>query len=100
MKAMLADPVLESSGAQQPVEESTAPAGGLGGDERLAPMADESEAVPRAMAKAARSSGAKARVSHAALESRAEKPTVLGEQMVLPEVSEGMVRHAVRPQSP
>ena len=93
-------PVPESLGARQSVEESTAPVGGLGGGERLAPMVDGSAAVPRATAEAAGSSGAKAGVSHATSEFRMEKPMVLGEQTALPEVSEGMVRHVVCPLSP
>ena len=52
------------------------------------------------MAVAAGSSGAEARVSHATPESRTEKPTVLREQTALPELSEGVVRHAIRPLSP
>ena len=82
------------------MEESTTPAGGLGDGERLAPMADESVAVPGATAEAAGSSGAEAGVADAAPESRAEKPAVPGEQMALPEVSESMVGHVVRPPSP
>ena len=94
------DPILESSGARQPTEESTAPTGGLGDGERLAPMADESVAVPGATAEAAGSSGAEAGVSHATLESKAEELVVLGEQTVLPEVSENMVEPTIRPPSP
>jgi len=58
----------------------------------LAPTADRSVAVPGATTEA--------RVSHAVLESRIEKPAVLGEQTALPEVSEGVVRHAVWQPSP
>ena len=82
------------------MEESTALAGGLGGSERLVLTADGPAVVPGATVKATGSSIAEARVSRATPESRMEKPTVPGEQTVLPEVSEGMVGHAVRPPSP
>ena len=44
------DPIPESLGARQPVEESNAPSTGLGGDERLASTVDGSVAAPKAMA--------------------------------------------------
>ena len=52
MEAMLAAPILESPSGRQPTEESTAPAGGLGGDERLASTMDGSVAVPGATVEA------------------------------------------------
>ena len=39
---MLVAPIPESPGARQPTEESTATAGGLGGDEQLASTVDSS----------------------------------------------------------
>ena len=62
-----------------PVEESTAAAGGLGGGEQLEPMADESAAMPRATVEIAGSLGAKAGVTDAMPEARAEKLAVLEE---------------------
>jgi len=64
--------------------ESTAAADGLGDDERLAPMADESAAVPRATAGAAGSSEVGDGVANTTLESGVEKPVVLEEQTALP----------------
>ena len=61
----------------------------------MVPMVSRSAVVPGATMDDAGSSGAEARVSHPMPESRMEKNTVLGEQMVLPKVSEGMVGHAV-----
>ena len=46
------------------------------------------------------SSGVEAGATDAAPESRAEKPVVPEEQTALPEASEGVVGHAVRPSSP
>ena len=89
-----------SSGARWPIEESTAAADVLGGGEQLAPTVDKSAAVPGAMVEAAGSLGVEAGVSHTAPESGAEEPVVLGEQMPLPEVLEGVVGHVVRPPSP
>ena len=94
------DPILEPLGAQWPTEESTAAVGELGGDEQLAPMANELMAMPGAMVKATRSSRAEAGVNNAMLEARAKKPTVPEEQMALPKALKGVVGHAVRPQSP
>ena len=94
-EAMPAAPVLESSGAQQPAEESTTVVGGLGGSKRLASTVDGSAMVPGAMAEAAVSSGAEAGVVDAALESGAGKPAVPEERMALPEASKGVVGHAV-----
>ena len=65
-EATPADSVLESPGARRPAEEPTAIADGLGGGERLAPMADEQVAVPRATARAAGSSEVDAGVVDAA----------------------------------
>ena len=96
---MPAAPVLESPGARQPAKESTAPASGLGSDEGLASVVYGSAAVPEAMVGTARSSGAEAGVIGVALESEAEKPAMLEEQTVLPKAFEGVVGHAVRPQS-
>ena len=97
---MPAAPVLESPGAQQPAEESTATADGLGGGERLASMVDGSVTVPGATAKAAGSSRAEAGVAEATPEARAEKPVVPKEQTTLPEASKDVVGHIVRPRSP
>ena len=58
-------------------------------------MVDGSAMVPGAMAEAAGSSGAKAEVTDATPEARAEKPAVLEEQTALPEASKGVVRHAI-----
>ena len=71
------DPIPESPSARQPVEESTAPSARIGGDERLASMADGLAAAPEAMAGTAGSSGAEAGVANVVLESRVEKPMVL-----------------------
>ena len=100
MEAIPADPVSESPGVQRPLEESTADADELGGRERLASVADEPMAMPRAMVGTTRSSDVDAGVVDAASESGAEKPMVPEEQTMLPEVSEGVVGHAVRPLSP
>ena len=97
---MPADPVLESQGARCPMEESTAAADGLGDGERFVPMADEPAAVPGVIAGAVGSSEADAGVADVASKSRAEKPVVPEEQTALPEASEGVVGHAVRPPSP
>ena len=66
----------------------------------MVPMADGSAVMPEATVEATGSSRAKAGVANATVESRMKKPMVLGEQTALPEVSEGMVRHAVCPLSP
>ena len=66
----------------------------------MASTADGSVAVPEATAGTTGSSGAEARVAGIKLESEAEKPTVPEEQTALAEVSEGVVRHTVRPWSP
>ena len=66
----------------------------------MASTADEPAAVPGETVGAAESSVAEARVVDAAPKPRAEMPVVLEEQTVLPEASEGMVGHAVRPPSP
>ena len=100
VEAMPADPVLESLGARWHAEESTAATDILSGGEKLASMTDGSMSVPGATAEAAGSSGAEAGVADAALESKAEKPMVPEEQTTLPEVSEGVVGHAMQPPSP
>jgi len=99
VEEMPVDPIPEPPGAQQPTEESTTPSAGLGSDERLASVVYGSAAVPEAMVGTARSSGAEAGVIGVALESEAEKPAMLEEQTVLPKAFEGVVGHAVRPQS-
>ena len=63
-------------------------------------MANGSTTVAWATAEAVRSSGVEAGQSHSTPESRTEKPMVLGEQTALPEVSEGVVGHTIRPPSP
>ena len=60
-------------------------------------MADGSTMV---LAKTAGSSGAEARAADAVLAFGVEGPTVPAEQTALPEASEGVVRHAIRPPSP
>ena len=100
VEAMPADPFLESPGARRPMEESTTTANELGDGERLASMADEPAVVLGETAGAAGPSEAEARVADATLETRAEKPVVPEGQTALPEASEGMVRHVVRPLSP
>ena len=82
------------------MEESTAPFAGLGSDEWLALMTDGSAAAPEATAGTTGSSRAEARVAGVTPESRAEKPTVPEEQTTPPEVSEGVVGHAIQPPSP
>ena len=94
---MLADPVPESLGARRPAEESTTTAGGLGSGERLAPMEDRSTTMPGETIEAAGALEADAGVANTTPESGAEKTMVPEELMVLPEASEGMVGHAVRP---
>ena len=93
-------PIPESPGTRQSAKESTATADGLGGGERLASTADGSAAALEATVGTAGSSGAKARVADVAPESRAERPAVPEEQTALPEASEGVVGHAIRPPSP
>ena len=66
----------------------------------MAPMADESAMVPRAMAEATRSSEVEAGVTNAVPEARVEKPIVPEEQTALPKASKGMVGHTVWPWSP
>ena len=66
----------------------------------MVPTADGPAVVPGATVKATGSSVAEARVSRATPESRMEKPVVPREQTALPEVSEGVVEHDVRPLSP
>ena len=97
---MPVDPILESLGARQPAEELSTPLAGLGDNERSASMADGSAAAPEATMGTAGSSGAEVGVAGVVLESGAEKPTVPEEQTVLPEPSEGMVRHAIWQPSP
>ena len=63
-------------------------------------MPDELVAVPRAMAGATGPSKAEAGVAAAMSETRAEKLVVQEEQTTLPEVSEGVVGHAMQPPSP
>ena len=63
-------------------------------------MADGSVMVPGAVAEVAGSSGAEAGVADAAPEAKAEKPIVLEEQTVLPEVSKGVVGHAIQTRIP
>ena len=97
---MPVDPIPESPGAQRPVEESTAAAGGLGGGEQLVPTADKSVTVPGGTAEIVGSSAANAGDAGAAPESRAAKPVAPEEQTVPSEASQGMVGPAVRPRSP
>jgi len=97
---MLADPILESSGARQPTEESIAAASGLGGSEQSAPTVDGSTTMPKATVETAWSSVANAGDASAMPESRAAKPVVLEEQLVPPKASQSMVGLAVRPWSP
>lgn len=97
---MPAAPILESPGAQRPAEESTAATGGLGSGERLALTADESATVPGVTAGATGSSEADVGVADATPKPRAEKPVEPEEQAALPETSEGVVGHAMRPPSP
>ena len=66
----------------------------------MASTADGSAAAPEATAGTAGSLGAEAGVVGVTLESRAEKPTVPEEQTTPPEVSEGVVGHAIQPPSP
>ena len=79
---------------------TTTTADGLGYREQLAPTADESAAVPRAVVGAAGSLEVDARVANAAPESATGKLMVPEEQTMLPESSGGMVGHVVRPPSP
>ena len=98
---MPVDHVPVSSGAQRRMKESTAAADELDDDERLAPTVGESATtVPEAMVGAAKSLEADAGVADAVPELRVEKPVEPEEQAALPETSEGVVGHAVRPQSP
>ena len=94
------DPIPESPGARQPVEESTAPSAGLHDNERLALMADGSAAAPEATVGTAGSSGAEAGATDAASAFGAERPVVPEEQTALSGASEGMVEHVIRPPSP
>ena len=94
------DPILKSPSARRSAEESAAATGELGGGKELAPMVDGSATVPGAIAEAAGSSRAKARVADTAPESGVKKPVMLEQQTALPKASEGMVRHAIRPSSP
>ena len=87
MEATPTAPVPESLSARQPEEESTAAADGRGDDERVALTMDGSAVVPEATAGTAESSGVEAGVVGDALESRATKPVVLGEQAAPPEAS-------------
>ena len=87
VEATLVAIILESLRAQQPEEESTAAVGNLGDDERAALTTDRSAVVPEATAGTAGPSGAEAGVADDALESRATKPVVLGEQAAPPEAS-------------
>ena len=73
------DPVPESLAAQQPAEESTATADGLGDGERLATTTDESATAPGAMMEAAWSLEADAGVADAMPKSGVEKLVVLEE---------------------
>ena len=66
----------------------------------MASTVDEPTVVPGATAGAVGSSEADAGVADVASKSRAEKPVVPEEQTTLHEASKGVVRHAVRPQSP
>ena len=87
----------ESLVARWLVEESTIATRGLGGGERLA---DGSATVLEVTVETDRSSGADARAIDAALAFGAEGSMASAEQMVLPEASEGVVGHAIRPPSP
>ena len=63
-------------------------------------MVDGLATMPGATTEAAGASEADAGVVDTASESRAENPVVAEEPTVLPEASEGMVGHAMRPPSP
>ena len=93
-------PVAESLSARQPEEESTAAAGELSGSEQLAPVANESVMIPKAMTGTVGSSGAEAGVVGDAPKSGATKPVAAKEQMAPPKVSPGMVGPVVWPRSP
>ena len=84
---MLADPVLESPGARWPIEESTTTAGGLGGGERLTPMADGSATMLEETAGIAKSLGVEVGVAGVTPTLGPEKPTVPEEQAALLEAS-------------
>ena len=93
---MPADPIPESPGARQPMEESTVAADGLGGGERLASTVDGSTTVPEVMTKTTGSLGVEAGATDATPVFRTEGPAVPEEQVALPEASEGVVGHAIR----
>ena len=76
METLLADSVRESPGARRFAEETTTATGGVGGEERLPTMMDDSGETPGAMARAARSSEAEAGAADAVSESREERPVV------------------------
>ena len=97
---MPADAVLESPGAQQPVEESTAAAGGLGGSERLVPTADGSVAMPGATVETAGSSTANAGDAGVAPKSGAARPVQPEEPNMLLETSEGVAGCIMWPPCP
>jgi len=78
-------------------EESTAATGGLGGDERFA---NRSATVPEAMVETTESSGTEAGAVDAVPVFGTERHAAPKEQAALPEASEGVVKHAVRPPSP
>ena len=67
------DPIPESPGARQPVEESTATASGLGAGEQLAPVMDSSAMMPGATMETVGSSAANAGDADAAPEFGAVK---------------------------
>ena len=66
----------------------------------MAPTVDGSAAVPGAVAVATRSLEVDARLANATPKSALDKLVVAKEQTSLLQVSEGVVRHVVRPSSP
>ena len=86
VEATPAAPVPESLSARQ-LEESTATAGGLGNDERVALTMDGSAAVPEATVGTVGSLGGEARVDGDASESGAAKMVAPEEQTAPPKAS-------------
>ena len=94
------DPIPESSGARQSVEESAATAVELGDGKQLLSTANESVTAPLATVGTVESSEVEAVVTSVAPESGAKNLAVPKEQTMLPEASEVMVDLAVRLPSP
>ena len=92
-------PVLEPPSARRLEEESAVAAGRLGGGEQLVPTADKSATIPKAMVGTVKSSGVEAGVAGDVPESGAAQLVALEEQTAPPEVSQGVVGHALRPWS-